>query len=1360
MSAVFDRNRAKRITSTGLMISASFMALLFADAAQAQCVTNNGQPLNGIQVDGTVVTCTGAVSGETIASNANAVEVEITGAGTDVSGGSNIFLIGDQSVAVVRSGASLTASTIYTLGNGNLVWVQGTANGAGITVDGDDSDLLFDTGSTVNIAPGNLAVLASPTGTNFITLRGTLSGSSSTGSYLLRGGNGSQLVSLSGTLSVQSDGLAMNLGDGDDEINITSSAIISGGTGNNILFDGGQGNDLMRINGGGVSAYNSIGIETLVLDPGAGNVRVLSGAHADVTQFSVESGTVDVTNLAALGQANSTVQIQSGAQLWLSQSGVATFDHVLAGNGTLALNSGGGTYTFGGTGSTFAGTFQIAAGDTAIIATADALGTATFQNSGVVRLGGINLENDISGTGQVIVTSAGNNTRLSGNNSFSGGLDIQGVLEVASLNALGTGDITASTNSGVLSLEIGTDGVLSNDLTGNLTIVKSGAGVVDLTGTNSYTGNTLINDGAIRIDSFARLGGGMVFTGSAGNLILNYNGAGQLLQTTPFMVGDGTFIKEGTGDVVMNQISTYTGGTIIRAGRIGLNNGGALGTGNIQVDTGAILGIGGITLANTVSGTGSIIKTANNLATLSGDNSGFTGLFDVQDGAVELLDGRAAGSGTLAIANGTAVFVNSTVGDTTIAANITGAGDLENLSNTRLTLTGNNSLSGNVFVSNGTLQVSGSQNIGIADIIIAGSAARLNLDTAGNTTFFNAISGNGSVVKTGAGTVTLTGTNSYAGGTDIQGGSLRVADVGALSTGPVTTAAGTALIVDNGTNQTLTNVLTGAGRLEKSGTGDLAVTQNGLTGGLTISGGRLLAVAGLGSIGTGPVSIASGAELVYTGSSNSSFANGLSGAGTFRKVGSGQLLFANPFAIGLLAVDAGSVRLNSTLTGNAIVASGARLDGTGRVIGTLTNNGTVAPGNSIGTMTVEGNYVHNSGSVLEIEFDGTGAIDLLAVTGTATLNGGTLRFVSIGAAEGLGGTFLTATGGVSGTFATVETVGAQLPLAVIYQPNAGLMAPSVLTARPSTFNAQSLAAADTALSFIDAIGAGDGRHGNGSRVWMSGFGAWGSRSASGSTLGYDHETRGLSGGVNVDVGSGVTLGAAVGWAKGDITLGENGGGGDQSSLMGAITARYDGSGFTLGGGVLYGQVDQDTVRNVSFSGFSDSVNGQTESTLFGVFAELGLPLGSTGGWAFSANVRGSYIGQRQEAYTESGTSPLRLRLDDLSTDSVEGQARLTAKTRLWAPVQGAEETSEGLDLRIEAGGRYLDALGDRAIPVTFAASNAGVVLQGDTRNSVQGLLGLGLDYTTRNQMTFSLGYQGEVGQTDRHSVQGRVSIAF
>src|SRR5690606_34916031 len=84
----------------------------------------------------------------------------------------------------------------------------------------------------------------------------------------------------------------------------------------------------------------------------------------------------------------------------------------------------------------------------------------------------------------------------------------------------------------------------------------------------------------------------------------------------------------------------------------------------------------------------------------------------------------------------------------------------------------------------------------------------------------------------------------------------------------------------------------------------------------------------------------------------------------------------------------------------------------------------VAPGNSIGTLNVNGDLVFAAGAIYEVEVDPTGtASDLIAVTGTATLNGGTVQHIGLTGdyAPSSTRTILTAAGGVTGTFDAVAT---------------------------------------------------------------------------------------------------------------------------------------------------------------------------------------------------------------------------------------------------------------------------------------------------------------------------------------------------
>jgi uncharacterized protein with beta-barrel porin domain len=266
-------------------------------------------------------------------------------------------------------------------------------------------------------------------------------------------------------------------------------------------------------------------------------------------------------------------------------------------------------------------------------------------------------------------------------------------------------------------------------------------------------------------------------------------------------------------------------------------------------------------------------------------------------------------------------------------------------------------------------------------------------------------------------------------------------------------------------------------------------------------------------------------------------------------------------------------------------------------------------------------------------------------------------------------------------------------------------------------------------------------------LWLRGYGADASRSASGSTLAFGHDGYGLAGGIVLPLGANVSLGASVSWGNADIALESNGGSGQQDAVLGSVSLHYAGSGFALEGGAFYGSVKQQTVRNVSFNGFSASVDGKTNSQLYGGYAGAAIDLARLGGWDISARARGSLVHQAQDGFTESGSSPLRLAVPDLSSDTLQLQGGLGIGHQLG---RGA--------IRFELGARLTDQLGDRAIPVSFAASAAGVTLQGDTRSSVDGFASAALDLPLSEQVTFSIGYAGQVGQNDRH--EGRVGLTI
>jgi len=130
---------------------------------------------------------------------------------------------------------------------------------------------------------------------------------------------------------------------------------------------------------------------------------------------------------------------------------------------------------------------------------------------------------------------------------------------------------------------------------------------------------------------------------------------------------------------------------------------------------------------------------------------------------------------------------------------------------------------------------------------------------------------------------------------------------------------------------------------------------------------------------------------------------------------------------------------STSLAGVVTVDSGATLKGSGSVGGLVLNSGgIVAPGNSIGTLTVNGNVSFAAGSIYQVEVDPAGtASDLIHATGTATLNGGSVIHV------GLNGTYqplqrytiLTADQGVNGNFSSVSSVFTFLDPTLSYDAN-------------------------------------------------------------------------------------------------------------------------------------------------------------------------------------------------------------------------------------------------------------------------------------------------------------------------------------
>jgi len=303
----------------------------------------------------------------------------------------------------------------------------------------------------------------------------------------------------------------------------------------------------------------------------------------------------------------------------------------------------------------------------------------------------------------------------------------------------------------------------------------------------------------------------------------------------------------------------------------------------------------------------------------------------------------------------------------------------------------------------GSLSGTGNVNLG-AKILTLGT---LGLDDL----FSGRITGSGGLTKTGGGNLTLTGVNSYTGGVKITSGTL---------TGNATSLTGNivnnaALVFNQLEDGIFKGRISGTGTFTKTGDGDLTLTGiNTYTGGTTITEGILT-----GNTNSLPGNIVNNAALVFNQFEDGIFKGSISGTGSFTKTGDGNLtLTGNSPYSGSTIVQEGALTVNGALLNSAVsVTSGATIMGTGSMK-SLTLDGIIAPGNSIGKLTVAKGFTMSSSSQYNAEVSMSGASDLIAVGGFAQLNG-TLNVLSSDPISSLSGkayTILTAGNGVTGTF--------------------------------------------------------------------------------------------------------------------------------------------------------------------------------------------------------------------------------------------------------------------------------------------------------------------------------------------------------
>jgi fibronectin-binding autotransporter adhesin len=403
----------------------------------------------------------------------------------------------------------------------------------------------------------------------------------------------------------------------------------------------------------------------------------------------------------------------------------------------------------------------------------------------------------------------------------------------------------------------------------------------------SFIGTIAINAGAIVNDS------------SSGTLTLNSTGA--LSGATLDLSGCSNLTKSGAGTLTLSGANTYTGATTVSGGMLQIGNSAALGAseiangGTLQFNSGSlnlngnIIGAGNIVPVSGLSGTGTNAAIINNVTLTGNTTIGGAGRWDIRGGSLTGL--TTINPGTLQINNDLAISgIPVTLGS-----------------------------SGAIINTSGILQIN---NPGIV--------------SGGTLTF----SGSGGLIKSGTGTICLSGNTTWAGSPIISSGTWQInnsslnASLGTLNIGnislypPNVTLIGAAATLNNSAltinqmgplqlnnNVTLSGiplVINGAGTLTKSGAGTLTLINNSYTGSTVFNNGTLqlggLINPGALTIGSGALTISSGIHTLQ----------GISGSGALTIAPGTDTLVASSVKTETLTIGAGATLTISALPGGPI----------------------------------------------------------------------------------------------------------------------------------------------------------------------------------------------------------------------------------------------------------------------------------------------------------------------------------------------------------------------------------------------------------------------------------------------------------